>query len=73
MNRKQFNDVHENDVLYCNGMCHNYKGLKVSVLRTENYSKNGEIITVTPIDDRFHDMQGCVYDLSYKSLSVKPL
>lgn len=39
MNRKQFNALNEGDVLYCNGMCHNFKGFKVRVLRTENYAK----------------------------------
>ena len=73
MHRKKFNKLHEGDTLYCNGMCHNYKGLKVRVLRTESDLKDGEIVTVTPMDDRFPNMQGRVYDLSYKSLSVKPL
>ena len=73
MIRKQFNKLHEGDILYCNEMCHDYEGLKVLVFRTENYSKDGEIVTVTPIDDRFPNMQDCVYDLSYRSLSVKPL
>ena len=73
MHRKEFNKLHEGDTLYCNGMCHDYKGLKVLVLRTENYSKDGEMVTVTPMDDRFPNMQGRVYDLSYRSLSVKTL
>lgn len=73
MHRKKFNKLHEGDTLYCNGMCHNYKGLKVRVLRTESYLKDGEIVTVTPMDDRFPNIQGRVYDLSYRSLSVKPL
>lgn len=73
MHRKKFNKLHEGDTLYCNGMCHNYKGLKVRVLRTESDLKDGEIVTVTPMDDRFPNMQGRVYDLSYRSLSVKPL
>lgn len=71
MIRKQFNKLHEGDILYCNGMCHNRKGLKVLVLRTENYAKDGEIVTVTPIDDRFPNMQDYVLDLSYRALSTK--
>lgn len=73
MIRKQFNKLHEGDALYCNGMCHDYKGLEVLVLRTESDLKDGEMVTVTPMDDRFPNMQGRVYDLSYRSLSVKPL
>lgn len=36
MNRKQFNNLDKGDILYYNGMCHNFKGFKVRVVRTEN-------------------------------------
>ena len=71
MNRKEFNKLHDGEILYCNGMCHNFKGLKVLALRTENYLKDGEMVTVTPIDDKFRNMYGRVYDLSYRCLSTK--
>ena len=70
MNRKQFNDLNEDDVVYCNGMCHNFKGFKVRVLRTENDLKNGSMVTITPADERFPNMYNRVWDLNYKSLSV---
>lgn len=73
MNRKQFNNLNEDDILYCNGMCHNFKGFKVRVLRTENYAKDGQIVTITSADERFPNMHDCVWDLSYKSLSIDPI
>ena len=73
MNRKQFNSLNEGDILYCNGMCHNFKGFKVRVLRTENYAKDGQIVTITPADERFPNMHDRIWDLNYKSLSVDPI
>nr|DAV14952.1 MAG TPA: hypothetical protein [Caudoviricetes sp.] len=73
MNRKQFNALNEGDILYCNGRCGIFKGLKVRVLRTENYAKDGRIVTIKSADERFPNMQDCVLDLSYKSLSVDPI
>lgn len=73
MNRKQFNSLNEGDILYCNGMCHNFKGFKVRVLRTENDLKNGSMVTITPTDERFLNMHNRVWDLNYKSLSMDPV
>lgn len=73
MNRKQFNGLNEGDILYCNGMCHNFKGFKVRVVRTENCLKNGSIVTITPADERFPNMHDRIWDLNYKSLSVDPI
>lgn len=73
MNRKQFNNLNEGDILYCNGMCHNFKGFKVRVLRTENNLKNGSMVMITSIDERFPNMHDRVWDLNYKSLSMDPI
>lgn len=73
MNRKQFNNLNEGDILYCNGRCRSFKGLKVRVLRTENYAKDGQIVTIMSADERFPNMRDCVWDLNYKSLSVDPI
>ena len=73
MNRKQFNSLNEGDILYCNGRCGIFKGLKVRVLRTENYANDGRIVTITSADERVPNMHDCVWNLSYKSLSVDPI
>lgn len=73
MNRNQFNNLNEGDILYCNGICHNFKGFKVRVFRTQNDLKNGSMVTITPTDKRFPNMYNRVWDLNYKSLSIDPI
>lgn len=69
MNKREFNNLSKYDILYCNGMTHNFKGLRVKVLSSENDIENGQIVTVYGDDDRFPIFSNRSWTMSYKALS----
>lgn len=73
MNRNERKNLLPGSIVYCNGMCHNFKGLKMVVLYDPWQCIYEDLIKVSPIDERFPTMGNRIWYQSYKSLSVKPI